>query len=220
MSQLTMPLCSLFHRSGAHRVLHSFPTRRSSDLARLLVTLRGEADGAVDAPGQAIQPVLGVVQLAERIGTDLEGGLRGIKVQTGGTRPLAHPFERDVGQPGFRVAAADVAVRAAEPHLLHDLPRLRLVRPARGLEGRAVLVDGERLASLLHGARELDVVEAVLARGEKAKAAQRNAQRTYRIPDANHVDGDAPGAHDRIGAPEVRRAFLVRRAARAIERKR
>src|SRR5690606_41467282 len=38
----------IFHSSGAHRALHSFPTRRSSDLVG---TIRSSLFGATDAAG-------------------------------------------------------------------------------------------------------------------------------------------------------------------------
>ena len=53
---------------------------------------------------------------------------------------------------------------------------------------RAALVDGERVAGDLDAARELGVVELVLAARQPAQAPQRDAERAHRVPDADHAD--------------------------------
>src|SRR5205823_3250565 len=148
------------------------------------------------------------------------------------------PVEREIGQlrrkaavlsPLALVAAADVTVRAAEPDLLHLLPALSLVFPDRRLERRPVLVDGERLARLLHHAGELGVMELVLLL-EHPQPADRNAEGADGVPHADEAHFDVAvsiGAEaraklrrTRVGglfrvAVELERLEIVRRVARA-----
>src|SRR5690606_7108084 len=137
-------------------------------------------------------------------------------------RAVAHPGQRNVGQaplPG-RVAAAHVAVGAAEPHLPDHLAGFRLEGPAGGLERRPALVDGQRLAGEAHRAAELDVVEAVFVRGERAQAAHRDAERAHRVPYADELDGRGLLTHHRAFAAEAHRTLVVGVAVVGVERDR
>src|SRR5262245_66012997 len=69
ISRLLLRWPFLFHCSCDHRHIHSFPTRRSSDLNRFVLDLAGDLFGFVDdaVDGGAIYPSIdGIIDEAER----------------------------------------------------------------------------------------------------------------------------------------------------------
>jgi hypothetical protein len=83
-----------------------------------------------------------VVQIIIRISLLLD--LSEVSVDKAQSQDLGfghHPFERDVGQPIFWIAAADVGMNAREPHLLNArmVAGIALV-PKDGVKGSALIV--------------------------------------------------------------------------------
>src|SRR5918996_134635 len=194
----------------AHGLVHRLGRVGAPGRGLGLAGIAREADRAVEAGGEAVQARLRVVQRGLGIERERVRGDRSmVELQAGVPSAVEHPAQRDVGQAGGRIAAADVAVRPAEPDLLDRLPLLGLVRPQRRLEGGAVLVDGQGVAGPFHGGAELRVVELVLAACESSEAAQRDAERADGVPDADEPHADGLGAAHRVVRPERPRPLVV-----------
>src|ERR1051325_5807993 len=118
-----------------------------------------------------------------------------------------HPFKWQLTEWILWIATPDVGMRADKPALLYILQRghlrsrwllaVRSVRLVKGPKGRfvrpAVLVDGERLKSVLVDITEIRIVEVELVATDQWHAGPRNPQSPYRVPDAHHLDWDPPG---------------------------
>src|SRR6266850_2666411 len=102
-----------------------------------------------------------------------------VEGQAGIARRLQHPEQRDVGEIGVGVAAANVGVTAAEPNFF-DLSHRRSGRvPKRGLKTLSFFVQRQGVGDALD-----------VARIDSMKVAERAAegQRAHGVPDADKID--------------------------------
>src|SRR5262245_42797488 len=119
---------------------------------------------------QAVDTLAEVVLVTEWIGRDIDVGWRpilgtptaqcvDIDAQAAATRPLRHPQQGYVAELVREVTSADVAVHAAEPHLLDYLVArcVRLWRPKRRAERAAPFIDRQSLIGGIDEAAQIRV---------------------------------------------------------------
>ena len=88
-------------------------------------------------------------------------------------RLIQHPNQGDIGQgSGCRVIAdhaANIAMRAAKPHLLHMGRACLGAVPEHRFKHRARLVDRQRLKAVANAVAQVMAVKGMFAQGAKAK---------------------------------------------------
>src|SRR5688572_121393 len=163
-------------------------------------------------------PIERIVQQAAAIGLDLGGELFvEAEVQRGCL--VDHPLQRAVREPGLDIAAADVAVHARKPHLLHVAARLDL-GPQGGPERAAHLVERDGMPGMRHQLAQGRVVEFVLGRVvQQVQHAEMvgDAERAHRVPHADQVYADVLRARCRlVELPAFLEPVVARFLARTI----
>jgi hypothetical protein len=122
-------------------------------------------------PKQSVKTHARFVQLPKRVAEDVRirrssvarrwsGERVGLEDQTAFSSPIHHPQQRNPGQCGILVAAANIAVNPGEPHLLKSLMvRVRRLSPDRRLERGPLLIDRQRLKRRVDTPAQLRVVK-------------------------------------------------------------
>ena len=108
--------------------------------------------------------------------------------------PVEHPDQRNIGQRARHLMiaklAADIAMRAAKPHLFHP-PRLsrRAVPQHRG-KGRAGFMQRQRVKPVTDHRAKVMVVKIMFRRGQQPQQRQPQAQGLDGVPGPDHLDLD------------------------------
>lgn len=126
--------------------------------------------------------------------TGILGDGCGRKLHSQASRLIHHPAERNVRQgraggiAAWCIPSTDIAMNPAKPYLLKRLPRHRSGCPERRWKLLSPFVDGQRVKCIFDVGIKRGVEESIDQRIDSAKE-RWYAERTYRIPDADHGYG-------------------------------